>query len=743
VTIEACREIGKCLESRDAAHPVQTGAISTLGVVSIENATDVPGMSESRGLFGLKSPACYVRRASHPAPRRSTAFWARVRVTLQGSRPRVGCAAALALILGAAISVPGAAADSHAGSIQAYGLNDSGQLGVATGNGTDAANPLPTVLDLPSTGVTRMAVGFRHSLVVRSGDLYAFGSNEFGQLGTAVNSGTKTANPTPVRVTLPGAVGRVTEVAAGSEHSLAVTESGQLYAFGLNQSGQLGVPAGSDTYGPNPLPALVTLPGQVGGVVQVAAGSFHSLALTASGQLYGFGDNFYAQAGTTTGNGTGDANPTPALVMLPGQVGAITDIAAGNYDGMALTASGQLYTFGINYYGKLGRPDNVGTIKPNLPAPAILPASAGGVTLVGDGGSHTLVETTSGQLYAFGFNSHGQVGAPPSNDTAPVPVALPEHAQGVVTHLAAGQRHSVIVMSSGAAYAFGSNRYGQLGSKVNAGTDAANPAPTYMEGFLGTKIGAVAEGADANHALLLVSDLSIFEHSYQNYQEARVGVRYRANVYTAGGTEPMRWSAAGLPPGLTFDAAKLIIDGTPTRHGLFEAAITVSDANGTVVTDTFQINVQPKLKPPLIRGRFTQSAIKWRAGRAFPKVVATAKAPAGKGGLPVGTRFSFRLDRPARLTLAFTTITVGRRVEGHGCVVKTAGNAGKPSCTRDVAEGSVRVHARPGMNHVRFEGRLKAGRKLGPGVHTVSLHADGYDGYGYYSNPREFTIVPA
>jgi alpha-tubulin suppressor-like RCC1 family protein len=662
---------------------------------------------------------------------------------LRGSRATALRAAALALVVVATICASGTAADSHYGDILAYGRNDVGQLGVAAGSGSDAPNPKPTEIAL-SGGVARMAVGSGHSLAVTtSGSLYAFGSNEFGQLGTAVNSGTKTPNPTPERVVLPGQVGAVTQVAAGGYHSLVVTESGQLYAFGLNHSGQLGTTAGSESYSPNPVPVLVTLPGQVGGVVQVAAGSFHSLALTASGQLYGFGDNFYAQAGTTTGNGTGDANPTPALVMLPGQVGAITDIAAGNYDGMALTASGQLYTFGINYYGKLGRPDNVGTIKPNLPAPAILPASAGGVTLVGDGGSHTLVETTSGQLYAFGFNSHGQVGAPPSNDTAPVPVALPDHAQGVVTHLAAGQRHSVIVMSSGAAYAFGSNRYGQLGSKVNAGTDAANPAPTYMEGFLGTKIGAVAEGADANHALLLVSDLSIFEHSYQNYQEARVGVRYRANVYTAGGTEPMRWSAAGLPPGLTFDAAKLIIDGTPTRHGLFEAAITVSDANGTVVTDTFQINVQPKLKPPLIRGRFTQSAIKWRAGRAFPKVVATAKAPAGKGGLPVGTRFSFRLDRPARLTLAFTTITVGRRVEGHGCMAKTAGNAGKPRCTREVAEGSVRVHARPGMNHVRFEGRLKAGRKLGPGVHTVSLHADGYDGYGYYSNPREFTIVRA
>jgi hypothetical protein len=127
----------------------------------------------------------------------------------------------------------------------------------------------------------------------------------------------------------------------------------------------------------------------------------------------------------------------------------------------------------------------------------------------------------------------------------------------------------------------------------------------------------------------------------------------------------------------------------------------------------------------------------------FPKVVATAKAPAGKGGLPVGTRFTLKLDRPARITLTFGTISVGRRVEGRGCMAKAAGNAGKPPCTREVVEGIVRVHARPGVNHVRFEGRLKAGRKLGPGVHTVFLRADGYDGYGYYSRPHRFTIAPA
>ena len=74
-------------------------------------------------------------------------------------------------------------------------------------------------------------------------------------------------------MTLPGATGPVTEVAAGGEHSLAVTSTGQLYAFGENEYGQLGSAA---NFEPNPTPALVALPGAAG---PVAAGVYHSLAV--------------------------------------------------------------------------------------------------------------------------------------------------------------------------------------------------------------------------------------------------------------------------------------------------------------------------------------------------------------------------------------------------------------------------------------------------------------------------------
>src|SRR5690348_10129995 len=78
-----------------------------------------------------------------------------------------------------------------------------------------------------------------------AGSVYAFGDNSYGQLGTAINSGTGNANPTPALVSLPGQRGQVTEIAAGTDHSLALTSSGQLYAFGSNHAGELGIPTNS------------------------------------------------------------------------------------------------------------------------------------------------------------------------------------------------------------------------------------------------------------------------------------------------------------------------------------------------------------------------------------------------------------------------------------------------------------------------------------------------------------------
>jgi alpha-tubulin suppressor-like RCC1 family protein len=119
---------------------------------------------------------------------------------------------------------------------------------------------------LLSSGLPSVASG------AASGQLYAFGANHYGQLGSTTSNGTENPNPNPAPVALPGATGAVTQVAAGGEHSLALTSTDELYAFGVNAYGQLGTETNSGSFEPNPTPARVTLPGQNGPVTQIAAG---------------------------------------------------------------------------------------------------------------------------------------------------------------------------------------------------------------------------------------------------------------------------------------------------------------------------------------------------------------------------------------------------------------------------------------------------------------------------------------
>ena len=118
-------------------------------------------------------------------------------------------------------------------------------------------------------------------------------------------------------VSLPDSAGPVRSIAAGGFHSLALTASGLIYAFGRNTDGQLGSAVGAGSEKANATPIAVSLPGADGPAVGLAAGAAHSLAITASGELYSFGSNLDGQLGRAASSGTANANPTPAQVALP------------------------------------------------------------------------------------------------------------------------------------------------------------------------------------------------------------------------------------------------------------------------------------------------------------------------------------------------------------------------------------------------------------------------------------------
>jgi alpha-tubulin suppressor-like RCC1 family protein len=770
-----------------------------------------------------------------------------LRGCIEEHRNAVYLAALMALLaLGAA--APPALGAAALGQLYAFGRNYYGQLGNET-NLDGEPNPTPAPVSLPGEvgPVTQAATGAGFSLVVTAaGQLYAFGRNYYGQLGNEINVGNIfAANPTPTLVTLPGATGPVIQVAAGMGHSLVVTATGQLYAFGYNWFGQLGNANNNQTEEPNPTPSLVTLPGASGPVIQVAAGGFHSLALTATGQLYAFGDNNAGQLGTATSSPTG-ANPTPTLVALPGATGPVTKIAAGEFFSLAVTATGQLYAFGENHYGQLGNATNNLTQEPN-PTPSLvtLQGEIGPVIQIAAGISHSLALTSTGQLYAFGENRFGELGSTANNLTEqpnPTPslVTLPS-TSGPVTRIAAGDGYSLALTSAGELYAFGRDYGGELGTPPGNERDAPHPAPTPVPLPGGASIGTMATGPWSDHTLV-VSQLGV---AHSSLPAGEVGVPYSALVQGIGGGTPYTWAASGLPQGLSINRTSGAISGTPTATGSYTPTITLTDSYGIEASMplTITINTPPSVRnetlpagevgvpysalvqgigggtpytwaasglpqglsinrtsgaisgtptatgsytptitltdsygieasmpltitintPPSVRNETLpsvpgetmlpslppktppapsvqnarQSAMRWREGSQLAHI--------SLGKTPTGTTFSFSLNEQATVSFSFTEIH-GALQGGHSCVAtihkdaRRKKNVRRESCSA-VTAATLSFSGHSGPNSVLFAGRISRTSELQPGRYKLVIIAANFTGQRSTPVSLSFTIT--
>ena len=364
-------------------------------------------------------------------------------------------------------SAPVAAGLYHAlaltstGAVFAWGWNIVGQLGNGNTNGSD----VPVKVRLPGgTRITGIAAGFAHSVALTStGAVLAWGKNYNGNLG----NGSTTDSDVPVKVNLPVGT-KVTAIAAGGEHSLAVTSTGAVLAWGYNADGQLG----NGGTGASSVPVNVSLPAGTR-VTAVAAGALHSLAVTSTGAVLAWGYN----ADGELGDGNTTNSDVPVKVNLPPGT-KVTAVGAGGYYSLAVTSTGAVLAWGYNADGELGDGNTTSSdvpVKVKLPAGRKVTAVAAGGSLEGVGGAtagpgHSLAVTSAGAVLAWGYNADGALGdGNRKSSDVPVKVKLP--AGRKVTAVAAGELNSLAVTSTGAVLAWGGNNFGQLGDKSYEGSD--------------------------------------------------------------------------------------------------------------------------------------------------------------------------------------------------------------------------------------------------------------------------------
>lgn len=345
-------------------------------------------------------------------------------------------------------------------------------LGVALPVGGAGADPAPGTLQ----GI--VAAGNDHSCAVTtSGDARCWGANWAGQLG----DGSRTDSNLPVAVS---GLTRVARLALGEAHSCALGQGGGVFCWGTNDRGQLGT---GDTE-PRLRPARV--PGIEGVALELAAGQNHSCARTSLGSVWCWGDNRRGQL--ATGLGT-EFSTVPLVVQTLPQASA--RLFLGRDHSCSIGARHMLSCWGANTAGQLGDGTTTTRIVP-------VAVHVGRATVGAGGGRHSCVTLARGGVRCWGGNAEGQLGDG-STQGSLVPVTVDGVRSGQGAALAAGRLHSCALGQTGRLWCWGSNARGQLGSR--AGAFSALPVPVRR---LGTAP-VLAVAAGQSHSCALSADSRI------------------------------------------------------------------------------------------------------------------------------------------------------------------------------------------------------------------------------------------
>jgi alpha-tubulin suppressor-like RCC1 family protein len=231
-----------------------------------------------------------------------------------------------------------ALAVTSTGKVLAWGYNLWGQLG----DGTTDSRLTPVRVKIPKgVTITAVSTGYNSALALtKSGRVLSWGFNNAGQLG----DGTTKTRLVPGYVRLPPHT-KITSIATGYKTGYAVTSTGRLLAWGINQAGDLG----DGTTKTRKTPVQVRLPHGVK-VTAATAGEAYTLALTTRGRVLAWGYNLWGQLG----NGSTTDRKVPGWVKLQAGTTKIRALAAGNDYSMALTAGARILTWGHNNLGQLG-----------------------------------------------------------------------------------------------------------------------------------------------------------------------------------------------------------------------------------------------------------------------------------------------------------------------------------------------------------------------------------------------------
>ena len=367
---------------------------------------------------------------------------------------------------------------TSSGNVKCWGNNASGQLGI--GNTSTSSTPATVYADSNTNSnlsqIVQITTGTDHTCALTTdGKVKCWGANGSGRLG----DGSSTARTTPVNVYADSSkatdLNNIIQVAAGDQHTCALTRNGNIKCYGENGTGQLGDGSSTDRNTPVYVYSDSGKATNLSNIIQITAGTQHTCAVTRSGGVKCWGNNTYGQLGTNASNQT-----TP----VDAQIYNVLQITAGNYHTCALTIDGNVKCWGDGRNGQLGdgfSSDFISSYKSNVPVTVYADNSKttplSNILQISSNNNHTCALTSSGNVKCWGSGIYGQLGDGLSGTSykSAIPIYVRTTNNNAILNgiasIGLGYNHSCGITNDNKAVCWGYSNNGQLGDSLTGDRD--------------------------------------------------------------------------------------------------------------------------------------------------------------------------------------------------------------------------------------------------------------------------------
>ncbi|MGO8836846.1 MAG: RCC1 domain-containing protein [Limisphaerales bacterium] len=348
--------------------------------------------------------------------------------------------------------------------------------------------------------------GARGVVILKSdGTVWTWGDNHYGKLGIGQTNDAFITTPVEVHdAANVSFLNSVKLVMGGEEHNVAVKSDGTVWSWGWNDYAQLGNGTTNDSWIPTQTGLTANPP--LTNVIKLGGRPYLTLAVKSDGTIWAWGMNQYGQMGNGTVNSPVSTPQVsvPVMVSNSGPGGALNNplqVTCGYAFGAALATNGTVWTWGTSRAGELGTGTNT---------PSYIPIQVPGVTnitFISAGWGHMLARRSDGTVWAWGGNANGEVGDGTAINRSNAVQVL--NVSNIVT-VSGGDSHSTALAADGTVWKWGLNNLGELGNGATNAVPNPFPAKILTDKFGNGFSNVVIASARDYHNIAVKADGSVW-----------------------------------------------------------------------------------------------------------------------------------------------------------------------------------------------------------------------------------------